>query len=94
VKGSWRKLCDKWFLSSDSAWKVNEMGEMSVKFVMGNLRGIRFEEDLGVRGVPLQFGLCIFCILQIYFLSFSYIIGLTFLLLVTGYSYKACKQYR
>lgn len=70
MKGSWRKLCDEWFHSSDSAWKVNEVGEMSVKFDMGNLQ-VRFEEDLRVEGVPLQFGLYIFCILQIYFLKFS-----------------------
>jgi len=59
-------MCDEWFHSTDSAWKVNEVGEMSVKFVMGNLQGIRFEEDLRVESVPLQFGLYIFCILQIF----------------------------
>ena len=46
-------------------WKVNEVGEMSVKFVLGNLQGMRIEEDLGVEGVTLQFVLFIFCMLQI-----------------------------
>jgi hypothetical protein len=44
---------------------------MSVKFVLGNLQGIRIEEDLGVEGVPLQFGLYVFCILQVYIFKFS-----------------------
>lgn len=39
--------------------------------MLGNLPGIRIEEDLGMEGVPLQFGLYIFCTLQIYFLKFS-----------------------
>jgi len=46
-------------------WKVNEVGEMSVKFVLVNLQGMLVEEDLGVEGVSLQFELYIFCMLQI-----------------------------
>lgn len=70
------------------------MGEMRVRFVLGNLQGIRVEEDLGVEGVPVQFGLYIFCILQIYFLKFSIRHCLILLLLVTGYCYKVLKEYR
>lgn len=42
-----------------------------MEFVVGNLQGMCIEEDLGVEGVPLQFGLCVFYILQIFFLKFS-----------------------
>lgn len=37
-----------------------------MEFVVGNLQGMCIEEDLGVEGVPLQFGICVF-----FFFKFS-----------------------
>jgi hypothetical protein len=46
--------------------KVNVVEKMSVKFILGNLQGIRIEEDLGVEDGPLQFEVCISCILHFF----------------------------
>jgi hypothetical protein len=43
---------------------VNEKGEKSVKFVLGNVQGIHIGGHLGVEGGPLQIGLYIAFILQ------------------------------